>query len=93
MEVISDKILNLVVPADSRLREEIRQKTDSYFVTNVTIPPVSYERLAEFADILIAAHGWDINYKAFVMICIGNAIWPQVVGAVRFDSRMIILPQ
>jgi geranylgeranyl pyrophosphate synthase len=93
MEVISDKILNLVVPADSRLREEIRQKTDSYFVTNVTIPPVSYERLAEFADILIAAHGWDINYKAFVMICIGNAIWRQVVGAVPFDRRMLLLPQ
>lgn len=93
MEIISDNILTLIVPVERELREEIRQKTDSYFVTNVTIPPVSYNRLAEFADILIAIHGWNKNYKAFVMICCGNAIWRSVVGAIPYERRMLLLPR
>ena len=93
MEMISDNILTLVVPAESKLREEIRQKTDSYFVTNVTIPPVSYNRLAELADHLITAYGWNADYKAFAMICCGNAIWRSVVGAIPYNRRMLLLPQ
>ncbi len=93
MEMISDNILTLVVPVESKLRDEIRQKTDSYFVTNVTIPPVSYEKLAGFADLLIAENGWNQEFKAFTMICCGNAIWRPVVGAIPYDRRMLLLPQ
>lgn len=93
MELISENILTLVVPEDSLMREEIRQETDSYFVTNVTIPPVSYDKLSEFADRLIAAYGWNSDYKAFAMICCGNSIWRSVVGAIPYDRRMLLLPQ
>lgn len=93
MEKNSENILSLVVPEVKELREDIRQKTEHYFVTNVTIPPVSYNRLAELADILIGINGWDRDYKAFVMICCGNAIWRSVVGAIPYDRRMLLLPQ
>jgi len=93
MGMISDNILTLVVPPESKLRDEIRQKTDSYFVTNVTIPPVSYNKLAEYADRLINAYGWNSDYKAFAMICCGNAIWRSLVGAIPYDRRMLLLPQ
>ena len=93
MEKNSENILSLVVPEVKELREDIRQKTEHYFVTNVTIPPVSYNRLAELADILIGMNGWDRDYKAFVMICCGNAIWRSVVGAIPYDRRMLLLPQ
>lgn len=93
MEMIPEEILTLVVPAESGLRDEIRQKTESYFEANAVSPPVSYKRLAELADKLISAHDWDIKNKAYVMICCGNAIWRPVVGAIPFDRRMLLLPQ
>jgi len=93
MEMTSDNILTLIVPEETRLREEIREKTDRYFVTNVTIPPVSYTMLAGFADSLIAENGWDPDYKAFAMICCGNAVWRSVVGTIPFERRMLLLPQ
>ena len=93
MKMTFDSVLALVVPAESKLREEIRQKTNSYFVTNVINPPVSYNRLSEFADRLIAENGWNSDYKAFIMICCGNAIWRPVVGTIPYDRRMLLLPQ
>jgi geranylgeranyl pyrophosphate synthase len=93
MKMMTENILSLVVPVVKGLREEIRQKTDGYFVTNVTIPPVSYNKLADFADDLIAENDWDKSYKAFVMVCCGNAVWRKVVGAIPYERRMLLLPQ
>jgi len=90
---MSENILSLVVPADSQLREEIRQETDLYYSLYEIVPPVSYDRLEEMADELLAIKGWDKSLKAFVMVCCGNSIWRPVVGAIPFNRRMLLLPQ
>ena len=45
------------------------------------------------ADLLLAQQGWEEQYKAFVMICAGNAIWRPVVGSIPYQRRMLLLPQ
>jgi geranylgeranyl diphosphate synthase, type II len=85
--------LMLKVPADRQLREDIRQKVESYFLMNTTAPPVSYERLTLLAEALISEHGWDRSYQAFVMVCSGNAVWRSVVGSIPYNRRMLLLPQ
>lgn len=84
--------LRLIVPMDRKTRNDIRHRTDQYFAENRILPPVSYHAIADFADLLIDENQWSKSFKAFVMVCCGNAIWRTVVGAIPFDRRMLMLP-
>lgn len=84
--------LSLIVPMDKKTRNEIRNKTEEFFAGKKILPPVSYHAITEFADMLIETHQWSKNFKAFVMVCCGNAIWRTVVGAIPFNRRMLMLP-
>lgn len=86
-------ILDLVVPEIKETRAEIRGRVEEYFKQNTVIPPVSYEGLFEFAGKLVEANGWDNKYLAFTMVCCGNAIWRNVVGAIPYNRRVLMLPQ
>jgi geranylgeranyl pyrophosphate synthase len=85
--------LSLIVPIEKEIRLDIRRKTEAYFVINDVMPPVDYDALTGYADILIETNKWDASYRAFVMVCCGNAIWRKVVGAVPFNRRILLLPQ
>jgi len=85
--------LSLIVPFEKELRHDIRSKTEAYFSVNDIMPPVSYDALADYADKLIKTHQWEAQYRAFVMVCCGNAIWRKVVGAVPYNRRILLLPQ
>lgn len=85
--------LSLVVPLDRQMRDNIRNKVEEYFSLNKTVPPVSYHSLTDFADILLKEYNWSHSFKAFVMVCCGNAVWRSVVGSVPYNRRMLLLPQ
>jgi geranylgeranyl diphosphate synthase type II len=85
--------LSLVVPIDRQTRDDIRRKVDHYFLLNKAIPPVSYHAIADFAGMLLDRYNWNKSFKAFVMVCCGNAIWRSVVGTIPFNRRMLLLPQ
>lgn len=91
--IFGESLLSLEVPAEKKIRDEIREKVENYFSGKLTVPPVSYHDLAEYADDLIALHKWDAVHKAFVMVCSGNAVWRPVVGSIPFYRRMLLLPQ
>ena len=57
------------------------------------MPPVSHDRLFHFASLLIETEKWEERYRAFIMVCCGNAIWRSVVGAIPFSRRIFLLPQ
>jgi len=84
--------LKLEVPLLTEIRDNIRKAVEAWFVKNQVIPPVSYDNIAGIADLLIDKNGWDKNYKAFVMVCCGNAIWRPVIGSVPFNRRILLLP-
>ncbi|MHC1703267.1 MAG: polyprenyl synthetase family protein [Tenuifilaceae bacterium] len=86
-------ILDLIVPEIKETRTEIRGRVEEYFHKNTVIPPVSYEGLFEFAGKLVEENGWDKKYLAFTMVCCGNAIWRDVVGAIPYNRRVLMLPQ
>ena len=50
--------LSLIVPFDKELRHDIRSKTEAYFSVNDIMPPVSYDALSGYADMLIKTHQW-----------------------------------
>lgn len=92
-EIYTDSKLPLRVPADEVLRGVIRRRSVSWIAERGETPPVSYDRLSGMADLLLAQQGWEEQYKAFVMICAGNAIWRPVVGSIPYQRRMLLLPQ
>lgn len=87
------EVLDLVVPDVKETRAEIRGKVELFFRENVVIPPISYEGLFEFAGKLVEKYKWDHKYLAFTMVCCGNAIWRNVVGAIPYNRRVLMLPQ
>lgn len=88
-----DGTLSLIVPSGIQLRDNIRRGVDSFFSDGKIMPPISYDRLADLADDLIAENNWDKSYKAFVMVCSGNAVWRSIVGSIPYNRRMLLLPQ
>jgi geranylgeranyl diphosphate synthase type II len=84
--------LSLEVPGTKEIRSDIRKEVEAYFSRRNIIPPVSYNSLDDLAGILIKKHGWSSNYKAFVMVCCGNAVWRPVIGSVPFNRRILLLP-
>jgi len=92
MEKLIEDII-LIVPDEKHIREVIRRKVDEYFKGHELLPPVSYNRLYGISIKLINSNKWAPKYHAFVMVCCGNAIWRNVVGAVPFNRRILLLPQ
>lgn len=91
-EVEQEAVMPLVVPLVHEQREEIRRKVHQFFTEKKIMPPVSYDQLAVYADMLIAENNWDESHKAFVMVCGGNEIWRPIVGSIQFERRMLLLP-
>ncbi len=83
----------LTVPYDKSFRISIRKRVNEFFREKEIMPPVSYDTLAEYASELIAKNQWQEQYRAFVMVCCGNAIWRPVVGSTPFNRRIFLLPQ
>lgn len=86
-------IFALDVPLEKAKRALIRTTVENYFQNNQVMPPVNYEALLGFADRLIETEKWEERYRAFIMVCCGNAIWRPVVGAIPYDRRIFLLPQ
>jgi geranylgeranyl diphosphate synthase, type II len=83
----------LDVPTEKSKRAEIRATVEAYFLDNKVMPPVNYETLFRFTSLLIEKEKWEERYRAFVMVCCGNAIWRPVVGAIPYNRRIFLLPQ
>jgi len=88
-----DSLLSLEVPTEKEIRYRIRKEVDAYFALENIMPPVSYNTLVEKATLLIEKKGWSVQYKAFVMVCCGNAIWREIVGSVPYNRRILLLPK
>lgn len=90
--MITGSELSLEVPSVDEIRHSIRKKVEEWFSQKAIIPPVSYNAIADLAETLLEKYGWDRNYKAFVMVCCGNAIWRPVISSVPFNRRILLLP-
>jgi geranylgeranyl pyrophosphate synthase len=83
----------LDIPAEKSIRLKIRAVIETYFIDNKVIPPVSYDDLFGIASLLIKKQNWEERFRAFIMVCSGNAIWRPVVGSIPYNRRIFLLPQ
>lgn len=90
--MITDSELKLDVPFSQEVRHNIRSEVKAWFSKSGLIPPVSYNTISDIAASLVEKHGWDNNYRAFVMVCCGNEAWRPVISSVPFNRRILLLP-
>ena len=90
---IFKSIFTLDVPSEKSVRAEIIAGIESYFFEHQVMPPVSYDALNGYASLLIKSEKWEERYRAFIMVCCGNAIWRPVVGSIPYNRRVFLLPQ
>ena len=89
----NQSIFTLDVPVEKSKRLEIKAAIESYFLEHTVMPPIDYDALNEYAGKFIETEKWEERYRAFIMVCSGNAIWRPVVGAIPFNRRVFLLPQ
>ena len=90
---IAHSLFSLDVPSEKSKRAQIRSTIETWFLENQVMPPISYEALSKYASALIESENWEERYRAFIMVCCGNAIWRPVVGATPYNRRIFLLPQ
>jgi geranylgeranyl pyrophosphate synthase len=85
--------MELIVPEQNFIRENIRGYVDEFFQTHELFPPVAYDRLLDISFTILVSQQWDEKYLAYTMVCCGNAIWRKVIGTIPYNRRVLILPQ
>ena len=90
---VIQSIFSLEVPIEKSTRTRIRETVEAYFLENHVMPPVTYDALNQFATTLIETENWEERFRAFIMVCCGNAIWRPVIGAIPYNRRIFLLPQ
>jgi len=90
---IFQSLFTLDVPLEKSKRNHIRATIEAHFLKIQVMPPVSHDSLVRYASSLIEREKWEERYRAFIMVCCGNAIWRSVVGAIPFNRRIFLLPQ
>ena len=91
--IVFEPALALNIPDRISLREEICKKVDDHFTDHLTLPPVTWDKLSEFAEVLMRENQWDEIHRGFVMLICGNAVWRRVVETVPYQRRILLLPQ
>ncbi len=85
--------LELIVPQKKNNRDEIRRAVNSFFKNVELNPPISYESMKEYAQILMCKNNWGQQDFAYIMLCCGNAVWRNVFGTIPFERRILLLPE
>jgi geranylgeranyl diphosphate synthase type II len=79
-------------PADPETCARWRQWIADYVSRERLVPPLSHDELSAHATWLIGHHAIPEAQRAFVSLLISNAVWQDVVAAVPFERRLLLLP-
>jgi len=72
-----------------RLREGARDRADEHGL----VPPLPLDEIHAHAAQVVEQAGLDARYGKFAAVLVSNAIWGEVVAAVPYGRRLLLLPQ
>ena len=81
------------IPQEKNTRNNIRDLVNRYVIDKKLIPPLSLKELFSHADKILQKHKLHFQYRDFITVLIGNAIWENTVASVPFNRRVLLLPQ
>ncbi len=80
------------VPTSTADWDRLAARVDAFVEAEGLVPPLTYDELAAAAQRLLAGDGLTPKHREFLMVMINNAIWRDVVAAIPFARRTLLLP-
>jgi len=81
------------VPPDRAERDRLRTVIREYVAARRPVPPFSIDELRIHSDHILETSGTDAQYRKFVAVLISNEAWRDMIAAVPFDHRLLLLPK
>ena len=81
------------IPQTREERETILREVRHYVTEQTLVPPVPMEDLKVHADELVAALGTKEIYRDYIGILINNELWREILAAVPFERRLLMVPK
>ena len=85
--------IELTVPVFMHERQALINSAESYIAKSHILPPLTYKQLSTLAREIIESRDLNPSFKAFLMICCGNAIWREVFEKIPYQRRILLLPE
>lgn len=82
---------NYVVPPAAEWKGILNRVNDRVSVRSL-VPPLSLDELNSEADAILTQGNLRPDYRGFLTVMLGNAVWKDMVAAVPFSQRMLLLP-
>ena len=80
-------------PPDSAIYQELMQETECFVKGQNLTPPLTLEELDILTNRLLEQKEHFSPWRDWVMVMINNAVWQDIVAAVPFNRRILLLPQ
>lgn len=85
--------IELVVPEFLQERQELIKYAEWRVSSSNILPPCPYHQLSQLAREIIEDNNLNPSFKAFLMICCGNAIWRKAFEEIPYQRRILLLPE
>ena len=79
-------------PDDPATLAQWRRWAEAHVARERLLPPLSRDELLTHAGWLVRHHGLPPEHTPLVALFVSNAVWRDVVAAVPFDRRLLLLP-
>ncbi len=83
----------LVVPQSHERRFTLGRAVADYVAREKLVPPLTDNELASHVHGLVANFAVEQGELAFAAVLLNNAVWMDVVVAIPFERRLLLLPQ
>jgi geranylgeranyl pyrophosphate synthase len=81
------------VPELPAERARLQELAVRYVADKGLQPPLGADEIRAHARRIAISEKIAVDHLAFLTVLVGNAIWEQVVAAIPFDRRLLLLPQ
>ena len=82
-----------LIPPSKDDRQQLLAIIRDYLKASRAVPPFSVEELRLHADRVLALAGTDEKYRKFAAVLVSNEVWRDIVAAVPFERRLLLLPK
>jgi geranylgeranyl pyrophosphate synthase len=94
MDKVAEKKMAVhAVPPSFAERTHLRALIANTLAETAPVPPLSMDELSDISTRLIHRHALEESFKGWLMVEINNSLWKEVVSAVPYDKRILLLPQ
>ena len=81
------------IPPTLEQRTALREAIKEFVSREEYLPPISLKKLKELARKILCEQGSDESYAEWAMVELHNRVWLNVVAAIPYERRILMLPQ